>query len=354
VGGAPRLLPNLRSVVTGCAAAIDDGRIAALPNVAGVVPGADPASVLRLLSIARGPVSLPVQQSGARALLRIQDGCDEHCTFCVTRLARGTTRSRTVEELVNEARALAAAHREIVVTGTHIGAYDHHGAGLGRLVEALIAEVPEVRFRLSSIEATEVDDTLRSLYASAPERLAPYLHAPLQSGSDRVLRRMGRSWYTATEYAESVIHIAASRPWFGLSADVIAGFPGETEDDHAATAALIDRLPFTSLHVFPYSERPGTAAPRLGGRVDPTTIHRRAAELRALGARKQALYANSRGGQHADVVALGVRRDAREGLTEDYLSVQVLDRSIPRGTRFPARLELSSSGLIATPLLQQS
>ena len=140
-------------------------------------------------------------QTGARGLLRIQDGCDEHCTFCMTTLARGSNRSRPREELIAEAVTLAETHPEIVLTGIHIGSYGLDiGSCLSALVERLIENVPSVRFRLSSLEATEVDDRLRGLFGD-PRRLAPYLHAPLQSGSDRVLKRMGRSWYTARTYA---------------------------------------------------------------------------------------------------------------------------------------------------------
>src|SRR5262249_32221584 len=141
--------------------------------------------------------------------------------------------------------------------------------------------------RLSSLEATEVDQSVERLMTERPDRLAPHLHAPLQSGSDRVLRRMGRHWYTAASYAQRVENLAARLPVFGLGADVMVGFPGETDDDHRATVALIESLPFTYLHVFPYSERPGTAALRLGEAVHPAVVAERSAELRQLGMRKQ-------------------------------------------------------------------
>src|SRR5690606_3597999 len=135
------------------------------------------------------------------------------------------------------------------------------------LVERLVTEVPRARFRLSSVEATEVDDRLRELLVARDSGLVPYLHAPLQSGSDRVLRRMGRHWYSASTYAMAVERIVRDGSVFGLGADVIAGFPGERDEDHRATMAMVESLPFTGLHVFPYSLRPGTAAERLGERV---------------------------------------------------------------------------------------
>src|SRR5205814_1248244 len=141
----------------------------------------------------------------------------------------------------------------IVLTGIHIGSYGADiGTSLSLLVESLVTKVPSVRFRLSSLEATEVDERLFDLLVDGTH-LAPYLHAPLQSGSNRILKRMGRHWYSAESYAARIARIAAARTVFGFGADVISGFPGETEDDHRATAALVERLPFTSLHVFRYS-----------------------------------------------------------------------------------------------------
>jgi threonylcarbamoyladenosine tRNA methylthiotransferase MtaB len=343
---AARLRPSLRTVVMGCAAARDDGTIAALPTVERVVPGADLVDVAATLGL---PATSrpPDVQTGTRALLRIQDGCDEHCTFCATTLARGAARSRDVDALVDEAARLADRHPEIVLTGIHIGHYGvDTGGTLSVLVERLIQDVPRVRFRLSSLEATEVDDRLAELFHE-PARLAPHLHAPLQSGSDAVLKRMGRHWYSASRYAAAVERLARAVPVFALGADVIAGFPGESDDDHRATVALVNALPFTYLHVFPYSLRPGTPAERLGGHVRGDVVEARARELRSLGARCAAAHAESRVGGDCDLIVLGA--SAREGLTEDYLTVSV-NASIPRGTRCRARLDGDGARLLAVPL----
>jgi threonylcarbamoyladenosine tRNA methylthiotransferase MtaB len=349
VRAVARANPAVRSVVMGCAASLDRGAIRALPTVTDVIAGADLSAMSVALALRPAPVSVATRaQTTARAVLRIQDGCDEHCTFCATTLARGPARSRPTGELVDEARQLAAHHPEIVLTGIHIGSWGvERGESPSTLVQRLIEEVPEVRFRLSSLEATEVDDRLAALLRSRTGRLAPYLHAPLQSGSNRVLRRMGRHWYSAEQYAASVRALTSDREVFGLGADVIAGFPGETEDDHAATLALVDDLPFTYLHVFPFSPRPGTAAARLDERVPPSVIDRRAGELRAVGARKAAAYRARRAGNTADVVVTsGGPRPG--GMTEDFLTVRVLP-GIARGTRFRARLEADDAHLIAIP-----
>ncbi|HMA23606.1 MAG: MiaB/RimO family radical SAM methylthiotransferase [Gemmatimonas sp.] len=355
---ASREQPALRSVVMGCAAALDDDRaeplrIRSLPTVQRVIAGADLPAIAEALDLA--PVAMSVltrAQTGARALLRIQDGCDEHCTFCATTLARGANRSRPADDLVNEAIALAERHAEIVITGIHIGTYGADiGSSLGALMLRLVREVSSVRFRLSSIEATELDDALVELLVGAPRHLVPHVHAPLQSGADRVLRRMGRHWYSASSYASAIERLAARMPVLGLGADVIAGFPGETEQDHLATVELIEQLPFTYLHVFPYSRRPGTAADRLRDHLAPPLVSARAAELRALAARKAAAYRVSRSGGTADVIAIGGRAE-RDAMTGDYLSVMLADPTIPRGARFTARLALEQDRLLAVPVDQ--
>ncbi len=318
-----------QTIVMGCAAALDDGAIAALPGVRAVVANADPSMVLRAAGISF-PRSAP--WSGGRglrtrALLKIQDGCDEHCTFCATTLARGSNRSRGVPELIAEARLLAEHHAEIVMTGVHIGTYGEDvrrvacGVTLGGLLERLITAVPGVRFRLGSVEATEVDDTLARLLIDAPRNVAAHLHAPLQSGSNGVLKRMGRHWYTAESYRGRIEWLAERLPVFGLGADVIAGFPGETDADHHDSRTLVHALPFTYLHVFPFSVRPDAPAARLPGQLPPEVIRDRARDLRELGAAKAAAYREFRRAQTADGVVTGHRAGQIEVMTQDYLSV---------------------------------
>ena len=343
---AARRRPGIASVVMGCAAARDPGGIAALPSVTRVIAGAGGADVAVALGVAPG-AGRPTRQTGTRALLRIQDGCDEHCTFCATTLARGANRSRPLDALVEEAGRLAEHHPEIVLTGVHIGSYGRDtGSSLGELADALVRAVPAARFRLSSVEATEVNDRLRERLRAHDGGLVPYLHAPLQSGADRVLRRMGRHWYTASMYARAIERIVGDASVFGLGADVIAGFPGETEDDHRETLSLVSSLPFTSLHVFPYSPRPGTAAQRIAEPVPSADVTRRATELRGEGARLAQAYRARRDGGEADVIIIGDRAH-RSGLTEDYVSVIPADDALSRGTRMRMRLTMRDGVLVA-------
>jgi len=333
---------QLQTIVIGCAAARDDGRLRALPSVRAVVGGADPTAVLTAAGFTAPVVEPGLRRFGAhaRAWLKIQDGCDEHCTFCATTIARGANRSRSIADIVSEARALAEHHAEIVLTGVHIGTYGQdRDLGLGGLLEALIEDVPGVRFRLSSIEATEVDDRIARLLIEAPDRLAPHLHAPLQSGSNSVLKRMGRHWYTAESYRARLEWLAARLPVFGLGADVIAGFPGESAADHAATVALIRVLPFTYLHVFPYSARTDTAATRLPGQVPATELQARAEELRLLGEEKARAHRASRLGQMADAVASGRNGGQIDALTEDYISVYLPVERWDGRPRFPVLVD---------------
>jgi threonylcarbamoyladenosine tRNA methylthiotransferase MtaB len=359
---AARERPGLRSVVMGCATGLaaghDDTVLRALPGVEHLVAGADMPALAMALDLAPDAVSARAGvQTSVRALLRVQDGCDEHCTFCATTLARGANRSREIDDLVAEATVLGARHPEIVITGIHIGSYGRDiGSSLGQLLEHLVEAVPRVRFRLSSLEATEVDDRLFALLTEEPTRVAPHLHAPLQSGSDRLLKRMGRHWYTAERYAAVIERLARKRSIFGVGADIIVGFPGETENDHAETVALVEQLPFTYLHVFPFSLRPGTAAERLGKPVDPRTTAERSRQLRELAARKASEYRKQRAGGLADVVVVrgGANPAEREGVTEDYLTVLPGAPTLPRGTRYAARLiadgdRLSAVSLVPSP-----
>jgi len=327
------------TIVMGCAAALDRGALAALPRVRAVVGGAAPAQVLAAAGVAATSIDPVLRHftGGARGWLKIQDGCDEHCTFCATTIARGANRSRSVREIVAEARALAEHHAELVLTGVHIGTYGRdrdvvggrwsESSSLGELLAALVSAVPQVRFRLSSIEATEVDDRIARLLIEAPRQLAAHLHAPLQSGSNRILKRMGRHWYSAEAYRQRIEWLAARLPVFGLGADVIAGFPGESAADHAATGALVRELPFTYLHVFPFSTRPDAAAARLGDQNGAATIRARAAELRALGDERAGAHRAARTGGRADAVVCGHQAGQVEVLTQDYLTVYLSSRA---------------------------
>ncbi|MGB5526067.1 MAG: MiaB/RimO family radical SAM methylthiotransferase [Gemmatimonadota bacterium] len=346
--------PDLRIVVAGCSSALKAHEYAAMPEVGGVVEGQDPVAVALEVApesalAARdlepiGGVLLRANRRGSRGWMKIQDGCDRKCSFCATRIARGVSRSRPVDELVAEARLLAGSHAELVLTGVHIGHYGLDlapGSSLSSLCRRLLDDVPGVRFRLGSIEATEIDDPLVELLEASSEFLAPHLHVPLQSGSDRVLQRM-RRWHTREQYRRRVLEIANRVQPLGLGADIIVGFPGETEADHSLTRALVEELPYTYLHVFPYSVREGTAAADLPDRVPVHVAAERSRELREIGVSKGSAYAAGRAGTEALVA---VETDT-QGLTGDYLRVRVTGPAGP-GSLVRARLSGAPSDLRA-------
>jgi len=323
--------PGLRVVVAGCSSALQAPTYRRMAGVVSAVEGHDPVAVAAAVApesalAARdeepiGGVLLRASRRGTRGWLKIQDGCDRKCSFCATRLARGASRSRSIEEITAEARLLADTHAELVLTGIHIGHYgrdlDSH-VTLARLCARLLESLPDVRFRLGSIEATEIDDELLDLLATSGGALAPHLHVPLQSGSDPVLRRM-RRWHTRGAYRARVLEIAERVQPLGLGADVIAGFPGETDGNHADTRALVEELPYSYLHVFPWSPREGTVAASLGERVPQRIAAERARELRELAVAGGRAYVAGRIGESARVAV----ETAAVGLTGDYLRVRV-------------------------------
>ncbi len=332
--------PGMDVVVAGCSAALRAEAYRAMDGVTAVVEGHDPGVVAASLPFA-APVHIELRSSldridtepiggallrqrrgATRGWLKVQDGCDRKCSFCATRLARGVSRSRDPQEVIDEARGLATVHPELVVTGIHIG---HYGVdldpsqSLASLVRRLLDEVPDVRFRLGSVEATEVDDELLELLATSGGRLAPHLHMPLQSGADSVLRNM-RRWHTREQYRRRALEIAERVAPLGLGADIITGFPGESDGDHEETRRLVEELPFTYLHVFPFSPRDGTVAADLPDVVPQRVAGERSRELRMLAQEKGRRHRTGRVGQSATVVLEG---DGGAGLTEDYLRVVV-------------------------------
>ena len=346
--------PGARILVAGCSAALREDDYRSMPEVDGVVPGQDSRALaghLATLDPAFGPPSTeegPLLRNarGTRAWLKVQDGCDRKCSFCATRLARGASVSRPPADVVKEARALARVHPELVITGIHIGHYGRDlepRTTLAELCALLLDSVP-ARIRLSSIEATEIDDALLTLLADSGGRLAPHLHVPLQSGSDRVLRLM-RRWHTRAAYRNRVLEIAERVGPLGLGADIIVGFPGEGEAEFEETRALVEELPYTYLHVFPFSVRRGTAAAELPDRVPGDVAAARSRVLRNMALAKNERYRRSRAGSVADIVVEG-SGERIAGVTGDYLRTRIDGQATP-GDRFRSVLELRDGELVA-------
>lgn len=287
VRSACRRHPRARIIVTGCAAAIDpDGFLGMGPAVQ-VVPKARMEGFLAEMAHA-GPVGAwpsDAPKERVRRGVKVQDGCDHACTYCIVHVARGPARSIPAEEVIGECRRLiGACVPEIVLTGINLGSYADGARRLPELLRSLLAEAadaPECRFRLSSIEPRDVSGDLIELMAASDGRICRHLHLPLQSGSSRVLAQMARP-YDADGYLSLVSALRSAMPAISLTTDIIAGFPGETDEDHAQSTALARACGFSKMHVFPYSKRTGTPAAARNDQVAPETRLQRASELRAL------------------------------------------------------------------------
>lgn len=330
--------PGARVVVAGCAAELRREAFRTLPGVAavlGVRPAPDAVLALAGVTPRTGSAAAPDAPAPwrrARPLLKLQDGCDAECSYCVVPRARGRSRSLPLAEALARIAVLARDHGEIVLTGVHLGAYGRDlepATSVAELVRGAALAHPAVRLRLSSVEPLELERVL----AGAPDVagvLCPHFHLPLQSGSDRILAAMRRP-YRAAQYAAVVRNAARRVPGACLGADVIAGFPGETAADHAETVALVERLPLAYLHVFQFSPRAGTAAAGLRGAVPAAVARARAAELRLLSARRWRLFLDGLVGRTVEVAVERVGGGIARGTSREYAPVSFPAKDARRG-----------------------
>ena len=377
--------PAARIVVTGCYAQRSPGELAALPGVALVVGAADRSRVAELIErlddgppiVAVSPIAtakrfldVPITEmtEHSRAFVKVQEGCNESCTFCIVPQTRGVSRSRTPASVLDQVRKLGGAgYVEVVLTGVHIGDYGLDLPERRRMLPELIERILEIeeikRFRLSSIEPASLSDEIITLMAESP-KFARHFHIPFQSGSDAVLARMKRR-YRAGEFADLVTRISERVPDCGIGADVICGFPGETDEDFLRTFEHIERLPITYLHAFTYSPRPGSEAEHFTGQVPAEIGKRRTRALKRLSAEKHHRFAQRHIGQVVDVLLEPARRGGAArigGWTDNYLRVDLgkgeadarlesiaitgLDDNILTGVYASARLQTGADALI--------
>ena len=281
---------------------------------------------------------LPIDR---RANLKIQDGCDFMCSFCVIPFARGRARSRSMENLVDEAESLVArGAKEIVLTGVNIGTYAYQGLDLVDLVDAVDGMNGLARVRISSIEPTTIPEALFDRMNDPNHVLAPYLHIPLQSGSDRVLSAMRRK-YSADEYLKFVQHADDRVPGIGIGTDIMVGFPGETDEEFDLTLQLFQESPLHYAHVFKYSEREGTATTRMDSAVSPDIAARRSAVLRRESAIKRIEFYKRNAGERSDVLFEQEENGYWTGYTGNYIRVAV-------ATDAPLKNELHTAQLAGT------
>lgn len=330
-GRGGRVRPGLRTVLTGCHASEDPAAAARVAGVDLVVPNAEKDRLLDRVREAfpeafpgpdpEVPVPyVPLPFGNTRALVKVEDGCNMRCAFCIIPATRGRQRSRPPAEVVEEVRGLArAGYREVVVTGVQISAYRSGGARLYELVRALLAEGEVPRLRLTSIAPWDLDDRLLDLWAD--RRLCRHLHLSLQSGATPTLRRMRRP-YTAEGYAALLERVRAAIPGVAVTTDVIVGFPGETAAEFADSLAFVAAAGFAKVHAFPFSQRPGTEAERLPGQVSPEEKSERMARMLDVAAAAEREFRAAHLGRRETVLwERPTSEGLGQGLTDNYLRV---------------------------------
>ena len=372
-----RANPTARIVATGCWSTLEPHAAAKLPGVALVVENTRKELLHTLLEpwsaelddpadlAAMAPDGTPFDAASkehptqrTRAFIKVQDGCDNRCTFCVVTLARGVGRSRPLPEIVAEVQTLAAAGmQEAVLTGVHLGSYGRDAGGdLKQLVAALLAQTAIPRLRLSSLEPWKIADGFFDLWQQWPERLCAHLHLPLQAGTDAQLRRMARRCTTGS-FRQLVAAARGAIPDLVVSTALIAGFPGESEADFAEGLAFVEEMRFADAHIFPFSARTGTAAASFDGRLPGDVKKERARQLHAVveatgraerrrfvGQVRPVLWEHPQG----DDVTGG---QVWAGFTDNYLRVTAVAAAARHNAITPTRLdELHGDTLLGTPL----
>ncbi len=361
--------PASKVVVAGCYAQTQPEALAAVPEIDGVVGNTTKDDVAAWLPsvIDEDALTMKVEDfrenpefdsplidsfSGrSRAFVKIQDGCNLRCTYCLIWRARGPGRSRTVDDVLAQLQLLVdRGYPETILAGIHLGGYGRDlepKVLLPDLLDTCLREIPDLRIRLSSIHPNEVTPRLLEMFATNP-RLRPHLHISLQSGSDGVLKRMKRP-YRGDRAWQAMRDVAATVPDFGIGADIIVGFPGETDAEFEDTRRMVEELPFSYLHVFRFSRRPGTPAADMPDQVHPETITRRSGILRELAEQKKADFSRALIGTVREAV-IEAESDIpgwRRATTDNYVTVMVSDsmsRELPPGTLVRVAIDKFTDG----------
>lgn len=336
---AHRRSPQAKIVVTGCYAQLEKEFLEKLPGVSLVVKQEEKGELVNRIAVVLGDHTIKLKKKKiedeffgfrvskhakhTRALVKIQDGCDKNCSYCAVPLARGKEKNREVDSVLAEIDSLVKnGYKEVVLTGVHIGRYNKDGLNLAQLMAKILKDTKVQKLRLSSVDPKEFSDELIELISKS-ERIAKHLHTPLQSGDDHILSLMRRD-YTTDEYRKLLEKIKTAIPEVMIGADVIVGFPGETDEHFKNTYQFILSAPLNYLHVFSYSDRKGTLASQLPHRVPPQIIHERSEILHELGRRKWEEYLDMFIGKKLEVL-VEQKRDKKTtqliGLSDNYIRV---------------------------------
>jgi len=358
-----------RVIATGCYAQLKADEISSIEGINIIIGNSGKVEILDYLKKLEKENDKPFKDVGppttslinqnyhsnrARAFLKIQDGCNFSCTYCTIPLARGNSRSLSQEEVMNAAKKIVSdGYKEVILTGIHIGAYGLDLAPkstLVDLVKRMVDSFPHLRIRLSSIEPQEVGHDLISLIKDGS--ICPHLHIPLQSGSNRILRAMNRG-YTIEFFEQVINNIITCCPDISVGTDLIVGFPDESDKDFNDTVNLINKLPLTYLHAFPYSKRPNTAASLLNNQISSRVKKDRIKTIITINEMKKMSYMIRNIGRILDVIV--EQNDAMDryyrAITDNYLRVYVMSKAIITGRRLKVRVtSLTGTELIAEPL----
>jgi threonylcarbamoyladenosine tRNA methylthiotransferase MtaB len=328
-------------VVTGCYAELNHEKAGEMDSVAAIFKNSEKSNIITYVDAQLSPhEGISSNGSRTRYFLKVQDGCNRSCTYCLVWMARGQVRSLPLELAVNKAKsAVDAGYREIVLSGVHLGLYGmdlEPALTLPDLVETLLARTGVERIRFSSMEINEINERLLGLIADP--RVCSHLHIPLQSGSDKVLRDMKRG-YNADSFNRKVNEIVQKIHNIGLGTDIIAGFPTESDGSFEETVNVLSELPFTYAHVFPYSPRPGTRAAEFIDNVGHERRKVRAAALRAIGKWKKMEQMKAQIGNNLDVlVETEFRPGVWSGTSGNYFKAEVRGKNIRRGDIIDVRI----------------
>jgi threonylcarbamoyladenosine tRNA methylthiotransferase MtaB len=352
--------PLARIVVTGCYATRQPEEVATLPGVVRLVPNPDKDRLLDAIAASFGISTSERFGDGAGACgasivpgvagrtaftLRVQTGCGQRCSYCIIPTTRGASRSVGIPDLVDEVRRICASgFREIALTGVHLGSYGRDlvpAVGLIDLLRNLVALDEDVTFRISSLEPMDCTPEIVDLVAASGGRVAPHFHLPLQHASDSVLERMCRP-YTLDFYRRLADRIAGRLPDASIGTDLIVGFPGETDQEFEATVGYLATAPLTHVHVFPYSDRPGTAASSMPQRVAGPVIRARAATLRAMGAELSRRFRSSQIGRTRPALTLD---NGTVVVTDNYLKLRIA-AGLSRNVRVLVRVDDHANGTV--------
>lgn len=322
-------------IATGCYASIDPQTLKILPAVDQVIPNAKKDTIVdfvlgnseRKASRLNPRVPLPGERKRTRAFIKVQNGCDNHCTFCITRIARGPSKSERIDEIFQDiAAALAGGVKEVVLTGVNLGAWGrdfHTPQSLSNLISRIIQEFNPPRLRLSSLEPWDIDDQL--INAFHLPGFCPHLHLPLQSGSDRILKSMGRKIDT-TSYRMLVDKIREKIPHIAITTDLMVGFPGENDQKFQESLKFVEEMDFAGGHVFRYSARPGTPAELMPNEVHPSSLKERSGMMRKTISITRKKYQKQFLGETLNVLWQNARRSngswAVYGLSDNYINVR--------------------------------